>query len=82
MSFGLYHDLSDHSNHSHQSFHGINANVVINLVIGHYGHKSSFRAKKSIINCSAIRSAFDKGDPYTSTVVLFFLSQTALIFGL
>ena len=66
MSFGLYHDLSDHSNHSHQSFHGINANVVIDIVIGHYGYKSSFRANKSIINCSAIRSAFGKGAPYST----------------
>ena len=29
MSFGFSCDLSDHSNHSHQSLHGINAQVVI-----------------------------------------------------
>ena len=63
MSFGLSCDLSDHSNHSHQSLHGINANVVIDIVIGHYGYKSSFGANKSTTNCSAVRSAFGEGAP-------------------
>ena len=70
MSFGLYHDLSDHSNHSHQSFHGINANVVIDLVIGHYGYKSSFRAKKSIINCSLLARLLTKKIPIQQFAVL------------
>ena len=61
MSFGVSCDLSDHSNHSHQSLHGINAKVVIEdrcvlkkwppplllrIVIGRYGYKSSFGAKE------------------------------------
>ena len=55
MSFGVSCDFSDHSNHSHQSLHGINAKVVIEdrcvlkkwprIVIGRYCYKSSFGAK-------------------------------------
>ena len=63
MSFDMSCDLSDfsyHSNHSHQSQHGINAEVVVEdrcvlkkwarcaarIVIGPYGYKSSFGANK------------------------------------
>ena len=57
-------DLIHHSNHSHQSPHGINAKSLLRtgvcskcwcarIVIGHYGYKSSFGANK---DCHELRS--------------------------